>query len=121
MKMTIAAALILLAGGAHAQTVTDGSDAGVPKDLLQTLTSRIAKEAFDPAAVQFRNLRTKQMDDWGTTLCGEVNGKNRFGGYIGYQPFFYAPKADDALVNAADFSDDRLRSTTATMVRTLCL
>lgn len=35
---------------------------------------------FDPEAARFRN-----FEQVGSTACFEVNGRNRFGGYTGYQ------------------------------------
>lgn len=40
----------------------------------------------DPDSAQFRNLRAIQDD----IVCGEVNGKNLFGAYAGYQKFIYS-------------------------------
>lgn len=41
----------------------------------------------DPDSVQFRELfiADKAMQ----TLCGEVNGRNSYGGYVGYRRFYY--------------------------------
>lgn len=38
----------------------------------------------DPSSAQFRNLRLRSGN---TVLCGEVNSKNKFGGYVGFRPF----------------------------------
>ncbi len=43
---------------------------------------RVAEVALDPAAVQFRNVHMR-----GSWVCGEYNGKNRYGAYVGYQWF----------------------------------
>lgn len=46
------------------------------------------RESFkDPDSVEFQNLKVYPMgkDNW--VLCGEVNGKNGFGAYNGYQQF----------------------------------
>lgn len=40
----------------------------------------------DPSSAQFRNLRMV-IGKGGAALCGEINGKNSYGGYIGFQPF----------------------------------
>lgn len=40
---------------------------------------------FDPQAAVFEGLTL--MDDG--VVCGRVNGKNQFGGYVGAQPFYY--------------------------------
>lgn len=48
-------------------------------------------DLIDPDSASFRNLKGKHMTfDSGTTfvrVCGEVNGKNRMGGYTGFTPF----------------------------------
>lgn len=38
----------------------------------------------DPDSAQFRNLRLLANH----SVCGEVNSKNGFGGYVGFKPFF---------------------------------
>lgn len=40
---------------------------------------------IDPNSVMFRNV-TSHSDLW-DIWCGEVNGKNRMGGYVGWKPF----------------------------------
>lgn len=47
----------------------------------------------DPESTEFRNLkRVSQRAQAGSTttaICGEINAKNRVGGYDGYRRFFY--------------------------------
>ena len=38
----------------------------------------------DPSSAQFRNVKVS-----GKTVCGEMNGKNSFGAYTGFEPFMY--------------------------------
>lgn len=48
----------------------------------------VKAQLSDPGSAQFRNLRTK----WnrGTKIvCGDVNAKNRLGGYEGFRPFIH--------------------------------
>lgn len=40
----------------------------------------------DPGSAQFRNLRSVTNAN-GTAVCGEINGKNAFGAYVGFQDF----------------------------------
>ena len=43
----------------------------------------------DPAAAQLRNLRSYDLSNGqGRAICGEVNGKNSFGAYVGFTPFY---------------------------------
>ncbi|QEI05841.1 hypothetical protein FXN63_08245 [Pigmentiphaga aceris] len=54
----------------------------------QKLRSVIERTLLDPYTVQYRN-------DWVTTagaLCGEVNGKNSFGEYVGFTRFVVNPQ-----------------------------
>lgn len=53
----------------------------------------VAERLFDPSAVQFREVHRGR-----DAVCGEVNGKNRFGAYVGYRRFI-------ATVNGQVFVD----------------
>lgn len=44
----------------------------------------VAAEMRDPASAQFRNI-----EQGTTTACGEVNGRNAYGGYAGFTEFVY--------------------------------
>lgn len=48
----------------------------------------VAAQMRDPASVQFRDVRAGRQ-----TLCGEINAKNGFGGYVGFRRFIatFAP------------------------------
>ncbi len=52
------------------------------------LTQLIKKSAYDPDA-----LKIKSPDYYKNGVCVQANGKNRFGGYVGWQEYCY-------LVNA---------------------
>lgn len=43
----------------------------------------VAYQLFDPGSATFREVRMGVLD-----VCGEVNAKNRFGGYVGYRTFW---------------------------------
>jgi hypothetical protein len=71
---------------------------------------------FDPNAAQYRfplppvqgRAVVAQMREFGWFMCGDMNGKNRMGGYGGYKPFFvhFSPtipdKVDDGTVADTD-------------------
>ena len=67
-----------MAISAHAATLTPQQQATVDKGK-----AIIADRMKDPDSLKWRNLAVV-----GDTLCGEVNGKNGYGGYVGYQRFF---------------------------------
>ncbi|MCW8041132.1 hypothetical protein [Acinetobacter entericus] len=52
---------------------------------IKKIEDKIKAEAFDAASAQFRNQKGN---------CGEVNAKNRFGGYVGFKRYIYDPKTD---------------------------
>jgi hypothetical protein len=63
---------------------------GEPISLTPEMETNI-KEAVvggfkDPLSAQFRGLRSTLRQGQIVT-CGEVNGKNSFGGYVGFKPF----------------------------------
>lgn len=56
-------------------------------------TESSAREAVkqilnDPSSAQFKNIYTTSYDGK-PAACGEVNAKNAFGAYVGYQRFVY--------------------------------
>lgn len=52
---------------------------------------RVRRLLRDPESAEFRNVvvieATNQNYDYAGTLCGEVNSKNGFGGYVGFRSF----------------------------------
>lgn len=56
--------------------------------LIQELRKPVLAELSDPDSAKFRN--EKFVGPWAFAhgnLCGEVNAKNRMGGYVGYKGF----------------------------------
>jgi len=49
----------------------------------QQWMDQLTADFNDPAAAQFRNLKQNYE-----ALCGEVNGKNKFGAYVGFKRFY---------------------------------
>lgn len=52
----------------------------------------VADQMKDPSSAQFREVR--RVDD---AVCGEVNGKNSFGAYSGFQRFFVVDGQEPVL------------------------
>ncbi|MEV4848000.1 hypothetical protein [Acinetobacter lwoffii] len=52
---------------------------------IKKIEDKIKAEAFDAASTQFRNQKGN---------CGEVNAKNRYGGYVGFKRYIYNPQTD---------------------------
>ena len=65
------------------------------QDRIEKFVSKAKNQAtknlLDPSSAQFRNLEVREMiGDKGKkhlNLCGEVNAKNRMGGYVGFKTF----------------------------------
>jgi hypothetical protein len=52
---------------------------------------------FDPSSAVFRGIQTTELG-----YCGEVNGKNRFGGYVGYRKFHAMKKQEGGWIISYD-------------------
>lgn len=54
-------------------------------DPFAEVKAGVAAHLSDPGSATFRALSEKVAD---FSYCGEVNAKNRMGGYVGYRKFF---------------------------------
>ena len=45
----------------------------------------------DPDSTNFRNVREITNTLGNKVLCGQINSKNSYGGYVGFMPFSYSP------------------------------
>ena len=56
--------------------------------LESELKAAVLSELTDPGSAQFKGLRLiEQGPEGGPVLCGEVNSKNKMGGYVGFTRF----------------------------------
>ena len=63
-----------------------GCQSSADRRLIGEAKDAITRELSDPASAQFRGVRVgagKAAQELGF-VCGEVNGKNKFGGYPGF-------------------------------------
>lgn len=51
----------------------------------------VASTLNDPESAKFRNIRSTKWSV-GNFVCGEINAKNKMGGYSGYEGFYYINK-----------------------------
>lgn len=75
--LILGAALVLAGCG-----VIDGQD-------MRDAKKRVANETRDPSSVQFRDVRYVRQVDGSRAVCGEINAKNAYGGYVGFESFVY--------------------------------
>jgi len=73
------------AAARHAAEASSRAD----EEALAQLREKLLSTLNDPASAQFRNLTLRSN---GTVLCGDVNAKNGFGGYVGFRPFIAVPE-----------------------------
>lgn len=65
--------------------------------LQKKVQNDVAAQLRDPSSAQFRNVHR-----YGSTICGEVNGKNGYGAYVGFVRFMGTTISSDI-----DPQDDR--------------
>ena len=85
-----------------------------PPVLMSKAQKSVASKMKDPASAQFRNVVAKgpNSDPKKWSICGEVNGKNAYGGYSGFTRFAYDESLNDSWIESEGAPD--------VMVRTLC-
>lgn len=98
--------------GGVALAVVFAGVAGYRQYIVSKLEEVVLAKLNDPDSAKIRNIRL--FSDWtvdGSAMCGEVNAKNRMGGYVGYRRFnvlgsFYARIEDDLDLRLASQHKD---------------
>lgn len=72
--------------------------AGCGSSDIDKARQAVAEKLNDPGSAQFRNERSEK----GGWVCGEVNGKNAFGGYIGFKRYTVTWMPDGSNVVALE-------------------
>jgi hypothetical protein len=67
----------------------------------------IKKKLSDPESAQWRNVRLVES----IAVCGEVNAKNRLGGYVGFTPFLVLVVDQNTYVTVAQGMPEYLPQT----------
>lgn len=57
--------------------------------LISQLQTQTAQQLKDPASAQFQNVH---LNTARTALCGQINAKNSYGGYVGFRNFITTDK-----------------------------
>jgi len=81
-----------IASGAYAACVEAQRARTPPVNWTPTRIRAAARQAVtdkvrDPSSAQFRNVRRIEHSNGTTMFCGEVNGRNAYGGMSGFQRF----------------------------------
>lgn len=64
---------------------------------IEALKSKVLERLTDPASAQFRKLKLLRENKG---LCGEVNAKNKLGGYVGFSAFAVDPSGKTVVLKA---------------------
>ncbi|GLQ26116.1 hypothetical protein [Sulfitobacter pacificus] len=91
MKVIAALGLIAVLITGCAAPVVATKRIPISKSQTATIKETTAYNLKDPGSAQFRNIRqierTHQDGTKSLLVCGEVNGRNAFGGYVGFSTF----------------------------------
>jgi hypothetical protein len=83
----VAGCLMLAACGPSAEEVTKQREAQVAAEAkaaaIKSLLDRSTETLLDPEGARFRNVKFHRYE-----MCGEINSKNAFGAYTGYDQFY---------------------------------
>ena len=66
-----------------------GSCSDPAKSYIAEAEKAVSENLRDPASAEFRNVSYRQANTGAHVVCGEVNGRNGFGGYAGFQQFIW--------------------------------
>jgi hypothetical protein len=84
---------------AEAEQKAKAASEEAERAFIEKLKSKVAAQLSDPQSAQFRNIRFNARKDF---LCGEINGKNKFGGYVGFMEFTAAEDFDFIVDNSRE-------------------
>jgi len=93
--LVVAAAACLLSGCAGVDHV--GPEVPLLPAAQQGVARAVADQMKDPNSAQFRNWHAFQSNH-GVLVCGEVNARNSFGGYVGFTHFLAHVTPDGKLL-----------------------
>lgn len=83
-RVRVAAEVAAAAASAAAEKEAAADVARRDGAVMTGLKDAVSQHLKDPASVQFQRL---QLNTAKTALCGLVNSKNGFGGYVGFREF----------------------------------
>lgn len=97
--LTIATALFMLAGCAAQIPVTSQPTQITAQDRAM-IDRALIQDMKDPSSAQTRNIEGFNLSNGDRVICGSINGKNSFGAYVGFRPFYlrYTPPASPQAV-----------------------
>lgn len=67
--------------------------------MQSKVSAAMTRYLYDPHSAQYSHIRAGQ----GGSICGKVNGKNRYGAYVGFKDFVL--RNDGETLNVSDYND----------------
>ena len=81
-----------------------------PKQALITKAEQSVRQSLkDPDSAEFSDVQVKGVvsDDLAVAVvCGQVNAKNSFGGYVGYRRFYFLNSSGTSDIASGDATKD---------------
>ena len=65
----------------------DATAVVIPANLVKEAKANLEYDLFDPLSMLYRNEQGYKLANGEYMLCGEINAKNRMGGYIGFSKY----------------------------------
>lgn len=74
------------------------------KELTDASLEAAKNQLKDPGSAQFRSVRIVNHPN-GKLICGEINGKNSYGGYVGFRLFAASPSGATTLRTGGRYAE----------------
>jgi len=89
MKLVGCLVTVTTLSACYSATKDDFASVTLPSHIDDAARKQVKSALKDPDSAQFQNIRgyTFSGPGGGYVVCGQVNGRNSFGGYTGFQPF----------------------------------
>ena len=80
--------------------------AGCGENRIKQAQKLVMDGLTDPASAMFKDDSERPQKDGSVAVCGQVNAKNRMGGYVGYRMYIVADGKAEIIGedNARDFA-----------------
>ena len=112
MKYFIGFTVFLFLSGCVVSQIVEQKPVRLSSKQIQSIQAAASYNLIDPESANFRNVRARDIRrEDGTEaveFCGEVNAKNRMGGYAGFSPFKGKFVGSEAKIEFMDNTFDTL-------------
>ena len=82
------------------------SQGGVPAGTVTSVQQTLRDMMKDPESAKFRNTQTYRSAHGDQIICGEYDAKNSFGGYTGYEMYYYRIRDGAVMTKYIDTSSN---------------